>query len=98
MKIKELYTEILSMVCDVTGISHEEILKSNREECADARYLLVRALSRFLTDNEIGTLIKRTRQGVSFIRSNLNKINKWTVASNWKAISKLLESNYFTSK
>ena len=56
------------------------------------------ALSKMLTDHEIGRFINRTRQGVSFIRSNRQKLRKWTVASNWKVISKYIASNYFICK
>lgn len=69
MRIEELYQDIIIMVCNVTGIDEADILHSNREECADARYLLVMALSRMMTDEEIGRVIHRTRQGVSYIRS-----------------------------
>lgn len=69
MKLEELYKDIIGVVCDVTGLVEADILASNREECADARYLLVMALSKMLTDHEIGRFINRTRQGVSFIRS-----------------------------
>ena len=93
MKLEELYKDIIGVVCDVTGLVEADILASNREECADARYLLVMALSKMLTDHEIGRFINRTRQGVSFIRSNRQKLRKWTVASNWKVISKYIASN-----
>lgn len=91
MKLEELYKDII-------GLVEADILASNREECADARYLLVLALSKMLTDHEIGRFINRTRQGVSFIRSNRQKLRKWTVASNWKVISKYIASNYFICK
>lgn len=98
MKLEELYKDIIGVVCDVTGLVEADILASNREECADARYLLVMALSKMLTDHEIGRFINRTQQGVSFIRSNRQKLRKWTVASNWKVISKYIASNYFICK
>lgn len=98
MIIEDLYKDVLKIVCDVTELDEADILSSNREECADARYLLVLALSKMLTDYEIGKIINRTRQGVSFIRSNSQKLRKWTVASNWKVISKRMESNYFICK
>lgn len=98
MKLEELYKDIIGVVCDVTGLVEADILSSNKEECADARYLLVLALSKMLTDHEIGRFINRTRQGVSFIRSNRQKLRKWTVAINWKVISKYIASNYFICK
>lgn len=98
MRIEELYRDIVTVVCDVTGIDEADILHSNRETCADARYILVLALSRMMTDEEVGRLISRTRQGVSFIRSNRVKMGKWSVASDWKVISKYIASKYFICK
>lgn len=43
MKLEELYKDIIGVVCDVTGLVEADILASNKEECADARYLLVLA-------------------------------------------------------
>lgn len=86
MKITELYQKVVGVVITVTGINENDILHSNREECADARYLLVRALSDKLSDKETGALIGRTRQGVSFIRSNDAKMRKWSVMSAWREI------------
>lgn len=82
-----------------TDLPEVFILHSNLEECADARSVLVHALSRYLTDNQIATLIGRTRQGVNFIRSTFDtRRGKWTVESNWQAIRKYLASNSFQSK
>ena len=86
MKITELYQRVVGVVIMVTGINENDILHSNREECADARYLLVRVLSDKLSDKETGSLIGRTRQGVSFIRSNDTKMRKWSVMSAWREI------------
>lgn len=88
MRIEELYQDIIITVCNVTGIDEADILYSNREECADARYLLVMALSKMMTDEEIGRVIHRTRQGVSYIRSNRAKLSKWIVASNQQVYRK----------
>lgn len=88
MRIEELYQDVIITVCNVTGIDEADILHSNREECADARYLLVMALSKMMTDEEIGRVIHRTRQGVSYIRSNRAKLSKWIVASNQQVYCK----------
>lgn len=60
MKITELYQKVVGVVITVTGINENDILHSYREECADARYLLVRVLSDKLSDKETGVLIGRT--------------------------------------
>lgn len=92
MKITELYQKVVGVVIMVTGINENDILHSNREECADARYLLVRVLSDKLSDKETGLLIGRTRQGVSFIRSNDTKMRKWSVMSAWREIDDAIKN------
>lgn len=87
MKKEELYREISEMVCDVTGVSYTDMIHGNREECSDARFLLVKALSVRLTDIEIAGLIGRTRQCVNSIRNN-RKPMKWSVRMNWEEIRK----------
>lgn len=88
---ESLYREMLDVVCAVTGVNENDLLSSNREECADARFLLVLALSMRLTDLEICGLLRRTRQGISFIRSNVSKLRKWSVNAYWKEIKSLLQ-------
>ena len=91
-----LYRAILDEVHRLTELPEVFILHSNLEECADARSVLVHALSRFLTDSQIATLMGRTRQGVNFIRMGWRtRKDKWGVASIWKEMSKFLASNDF---
>lgn len=45
MKYEELFVEILTVVSDVTSLSVVDILTSNREECVDARHILIYTLS-----------------------------------------------------
>ena len=49
----ELFNEILSKVSEVTELQPEEILKSNKEECVDARYVVIAVLSEKLSDKQI---------------------------------------------
>lgn len=96
MKKEEIYKVVLDKVTEVTGLSGCDIIHSNREECSDARFLLVRSLARFgLTDTEIGTIICRTRKGVAYIRQHDARSSKWKVGSDWEAIRKWIGSNYF---
>lgn len=91
-----LYRAILDEVHRLTELPEVFILHSNLEECADARSVLVHALSLYLTDSQIATLMGRTRQGVNFIRLGFDaRADKWNVKSNWKEISKFLASNDF---
>jgi len=97
MVVRDLYQTVIGTVCRVTGINENDMLNSNKEDCADARWLLVQFLAAYLTDSEIADLVGRTRQGVNSIK-NTRKLSKWTVAVNWKEISKELASNAFLSK
>jgi hypothetical protein len=56
MKSDEIYKDVLQVVASVTGISETGIIHSNKEECANARYLLVRYLAKIFSDTEIGVI------------------------------------------
>jgi hypothetical protein len=90
----EILAEVLSVVCDVTGLSKEDVLKSKTEECTDARFLLVKYLWRLMPVVSIGKLIGRTRQGVRAILQR-EKGDTWLMTRNWKEIVKRLESKGF---
>lgn len=82
MKTVELYQTMISAVSRHTGIGESDIIESCREECVDARYLLIHFLSRFLTDEEIARQMGIPRQSVNRIRNRFEcKINKWSVRS-----------------
>ena len=95
MKSKELYEEVLAVVEEVTDIPRSVILSSNREECVDARFLLVYSLSRMLTDSEIARLTGRTRRGIAYLRTSNHKLHKWLVGKNWEDIKKRLGNDLF---
>lgn len=90
----EIFVDVLSVVCDVTGLSEEEVLRSKTEESTDARFLLVKYLWRLMPVVCIGKLIGRTRQGVRAILQR-EKGDTWLMTRNWKEIVKRLESKGF---
>lgn len=91
MKIEDLYTSILQKVISTTEIKEENILKSNKESCVDARYLLIHFLSQYLTDDEISNVTGIVRQSVNRIRNNFpNRMNKWSLKENLKEIGSQL--------
>lgn len=82
MKSADLYKEIMSAVCRHTGVGELDMIGSNKEECVDARYLLVHFLSSFLTDEDISRNVGLTRQSVNYIRNHFErKMNKWSIRS-----------------
>lgn len=88
---EELFNQVLEVVSNVTGIEPKEIVKSRKEECSDARYILVKFLSKRISSVNIGELIGRTRQGVGSIL-NRDKAENWIISRNWQETVKQLES------
>lgn len=71
MKYEELFVEILTVVSDVTSLSVVDILTSNREECVNARHILIYTLSvRGFSDCKIAELMKITRPAVCMARNS----------------------------
>ena len=88
---EELFNKVIEVVSNVTGIDPKEIVKSRKEECSDARYILVKFLSKRIPSVNIGELIGRTRQGVGSIL-NRDKAENWIISRNWQETVKQLES------
>ncbi len=99
MKKEIIFSQVSAFVSETTGIPVPHMLSSTTEECTDARFLLVRALSTLsLTDTDIAHCIGRTRQAVGYLRSSYKRARKWTIENDWKTIRKWLENQYFQSK
>ena len=85
---RELYNQAVACVQKHTEVDFKGLMSSNREECVDARCLLVCALSRYgLTDHEVSELMGVTRQCVQKLRCSLDlRKRKWSVRTNWQRI------------
>ena len=66
-----LYDRVKSVVSDYSEIAESDILGSNREECVDARYILIGVLGDWLTDEEISKLTGLTRACANKIRNGM---------------------------
>lgn len=97
MKNEDIFEDVLSVVSDVTGVERADIRANRNEVSTDARYILVRYLSRLMSCATIGVLLGRTRQGVRSILSR-DKGDTWLVETNWKEVVKRLSSKYFICK
>ena len=87
MKAAELYQNMVAAVCRHTGVGEVDVLESNKEECVDARYILIHFLSQYLTDEDISRVTGLTRQAVNYIRNHFEqKMNKWSIKSNMSDI------------
>lgn len=94
MKTEDLYRIMKAAVCRHTGVGEPDMLASNREECVDARYLLVHFLARYLTDEEISRQTDIPRQSVNRIRNRFElKMHKWSVRNCLHEISSELAQN-----
>lgn len=92
---QNLFVQVSEKISETTGIAIPDMLSSTTEECTDARYLLIRALTALsFTDIDIARHIGRTRQAVGYLRNKYKRSKKWTLANDWKIIGKWLESNY----
>lgn len=100
MGINDLYQEVLGVICKVTGVGEHDMFGSNREECVDARSLLVRVLSgNGITEKEIVCLTGLSQQRVNRLKNNFkNRLCKWTVTNNLQSINNELTNNCFTNK
>ena len=88
----EFFKQVLDVVSEVTGIAPDDIIKSRKEECTDARYILVKYLySKKMTPITIGEQLGRTRQGVGSILRR-GKFQNWLTERNWEETVKQLAS------
>lgn len=95
----ELFNEILSKVSEVTELQPEEILKSNKEECTDGRYILIQSLIRLgFTDTDMAALMGKSRQTICYMRNSYKKVDKWTLENDLQSIRKWVENKYLSSK
>lgn len=86
----ELFRQVLDVVSNVTGIAPDDIIKSRKEECTDARYILVTCLSKRMSPINISELTGRTRQGIGTILRR-SKYQNWMTERNLKETVKELE-------
>ena len=93
MTNEDYFKKALETVVYVTGVPEMAILHSNIRSHADARYVLVCALTSLMTDAEIGSFLGRTPQGIGFIRRS-NRGSRM-VEYNLKEVCKRLESTFF---
>ena len=94
MKSSELYQTTLTMVCELTELTSDDVLRCKNEVCTDARCVLVACLSRYLTDTQMASLMGLTRQGVCWLRHSFeySRRYRWSVGANAKEIGKELAS------
>lgn len=89
----ELYRSAKYSVLHHTEIDEELLLNSNKEECVDARCLLVSCLSKCgLKDADIAELTHLTRAGVCKLRNSFSRRGNRMFIILWKRICSDVDS------
>lgn len=84
-KETELYTSTLGYVLEASELSEQELLYSKKEECVDARCVLVELLTQLgFSDSKIAKHTHRTRSAVCMMR------NRFRVRSQRKFVAMLM--------
>jgi arginine/ornithine N-succinyltransferase beta subunit len=68
----ELFNEVLDNVCKGTELDTDSVKSSNREECVDARYLVIAVLSEKLSDKQIAEVSGWSVQLVNKARNSFH--------------------------
>lgn len=68
--VVEYFNEVLNKVSKATEIDNYSILHSNKEECVDARYVLIAVLSERLSDRQIAEVSGLSHQLVNKAKNN----------------------------
>lgn len=71
--IKEYFNEVLNKVSKTTEIDDYSILHSNKEECVDARYVLIAVLSERLSDRQIAEVSGLSKQLVNKAKNGFSE-------------------------
>ena len=90
----ELFNEVLDNVCKGTELDTDSVKSSNREECVDARYLVIAILSEKLSDKQIAEVSGWSVQLVNKAKNNFHKRCKcrWGLKEMYKELSIFAEN------
>ena len=85
----ELFNEVLDNVCKGTELDTDSVKSSNREECVDARYLVIAILSEKLSDKQIAEVSGWSVQLVNKAKNSFHKRCKcrWGLKEMYKDLS-----------
>ena len=69
----ELFNEVLDNVCKSMDLDTESVKHCNKEECVDARYILIAVLSEKLSDKQIAEISGWSVQLVNKAKNSFHK-------------------------
>lgn len=83
-----IYKTVLNIVCRVTGIDEHKLFKSNKEECVDARCILVNKLSLIgFTESKIVYFTGLTQQCINKLKNSFSeRRNRFSITINSQQI------------
>ena len=90
---KEIFNGILGNVCKAMELDADSVIKSNKEECVDARYLVIAVLSERLSDRQIAEVSGWSYQLVNKARNSfVNRCKyRWGLKELYKNIFRIIE-------
>ena len=74
---KEIFNEVLENVCKAMELDADSVKHSNKEECVDARYLVIAVLSERLSDRQIAEVSGWSYQLVNKARNTFHNRCKY---------------------
>lgn len=73
----EIFNEVLNNVCKAMELDADSVKYSNKEECVDARYLVIAVLSERLSDRQIADVSGWSYQLVNKARNTFHNRCKY---------------------
>lgn len=74
---KEIFNEVLAKVAEVMDVERVDVLRCNREECVDARYVVIAVLSVRFSDRVIAEMGGWSVQLVNKARNSFHERCRW---------------------
>ena len=95
MDKRDFFENILGKAAEMTEISLEKVLKSNLEECVDARYLVIAVLSEKLSDKQIAEVSGWSAQLVNKAKNSFHKRcnYRWGLKDMYKKLCIFAQTN-----
>ena len=89
MAKRDFFITVLNRVCESMELTENDVLHSNKDECVDARYLVVSLLSERLSDRQIADVSGWSYQLVNKARNSFSDRCKyrWGLKGLYKGLS-----------
>ena len=90
----DFFNLVIDKVCVSMDVERDDVLHSNKEECVDARYLVVALLSERLSDRQIAEVSGWSVQLVNKAKNAFSDRCKyrWGLKEVYKELSQLIEN------